>query len=499
MRLSELLNGIVSIKSSLDCDITGLCQHSRQVKPGDLFFAYPGAQVDGRDFIADAIKKGAVAILVEEKSVGASGARPNVGASRAPLQIEIANLASYLGPIASRFYGEPSKHLKVIGVTGTNGKTSCSQFIAACLQTDKHPAGVIGTIGYGLYGHLQQGPLTTPDALDLQKLFAEFHKQDIKHVAMEVSSHRLAQKRLNGTNFDIAVFTNLTRDHLDYHGDMESYAQAKRSLFALPGLKHAVLNADDLYGEKWLQELQGKLPVYAYSLEQPKAHLSQIPHVYVGQTHFDTVGMTASVYTPWGDGVLHNPNLVGPFNLSNLLAVLTVLGITGMSLQQALDHIAQLKGVNGRMETFGGGKKPLVVVDYSHTPDALEQALKALRIHCQGKLWCVFGCGGDRDRGKRPLMGKIATAFADQVIITDDNPRREDPKQIVSDIMQGLLEPVNTVIEHDRRRAIAHAISCAQPGDAVLIAGKGHETYQIIGDEKFPFSDSMEVKLLLAE
>jgi len=495
MRLSELLNGIISIESSLDCEITGLCQDSRQVKPGDLFFAYPGTQVDGRNFIEDALKKGAVAVLIEEKSLPPLRGKDRMGGNKL---VFISNLAYYLGPIASRFYGEPSKHLKVVGVTGTNGKTSCSQFIAACLQTDKYPTGVIGTIGYGLYGHLQQGPLTTPDALDLQKLFVEFRQQEAKYVAMEVSSHRLAQKRLNGTTFDVAVFTNLTRDHLDYHGDMQSYAQAKRSLFDLP-VQNAVLNADDLHGAKWLHELHGKLPIYAYSLEQPKPQLSHIPYIYVGQTRFDTVGMTASVYTPWGDGVLHNPNLVGPFNLSNLLAVLSVLGITGMSLQQALDRIAQLKGVHGRMETFGGGERPLVVVDYSHTPDALEQALKALRIHCQGKLWCVFGCGGDRDRGKRPLMGKVATEFADQVIITDDNPRREDPKQIVSDIMQGLLDPINAVIEHDRRRAIAHAISCAQAGDAVLIAGKGHETYQIIGDEKFPFSDSMEVKLLLAE
>lgn len=490
MRLTKLLNNIVKVDPKNDCEITGLSQDSRQVKPGDLFFAYPGLKTDGRDFINDAITRGAAAVLME-----------------APIQdlkitvplYAITNLASHIGEIAARFYDYPSRHLEVVGITGTNGKTSCTQLLAHALQLAGKSCGLIGTLGYGLVGRLQTGALTTPDAVELEQLLANFREQDAKYVSMEISSHRLAQGRINGLDLKIAVFTNLTRDHLDYHGDMQSYAFAKRSLFDLPGLGHGVLNADDAYGQTWLQELNGKLPLYAYSLDQPKAELNHIPHIYVLNAHFDAIGFTASVCTPWGDGVLHNPYLIGRFNLGNLLAVLTVLGILGMPLEEALKHITNLRGVPGRMETFGGSGKPVLVVDYSHTPDALEHVLKTLRGDCRGKLWCVFGCGGNRDKGKRPLMAKIAETYADHLVITDDNPRHENPKQIVTEIVQGLESANKAVVEHDRRRAIAHAVSCAQPNDVILIAGKGHETYQIIGDEKFAFSDAVEAQLLLEE
>lgn len=486
MQLSHLLQGIVTIDPTQDREITGLTQDSRQVKPGDLFFAVPGTKMDGRQFIHAAIKQGAAAVLAE---VGSGEKRV----------YEIPQLAQQIGPIASRFYGNPSQHLKVIGITGTNGKTSCSHFIAQALQLTGRPCGIIGTLGYGFPGHLQPTHLTTADAITLQRILAEFHSQGAKFVAMEVSSHSLPQGRVNGIHFDTAVFTNLTRDHLDYHGDMNHYAQAKRQLFTWPGLQHAILNADDPYGLQWSQELADALSTYVYSLNPLKNTSHQTQRIGIHHAEFATVGVTASIHTPWGDGVLHNPYLIGRFNLSNLLAVLAVLGIMGIPLKDNLAQLAQLRGVPGRMDVAGGTNKPLIVVDYAHTPDALEQVLLVLREHCQGKLWCVLGCGGNRDRGKRPLMGKVAQQYADYLVITDDNPRHEDPRQIVTEILQGLTDRRSVVVEHDRRRAIAHAINCAQAGDSVLIAGKGHETYQMIGDEKLPFNDMVEAQLLLAE
>jgi len=494
MRLSELLKNILAFDPQCDIEITGIAQDSRHVKPGDLFLAYPGLQTDGRKFVTDAVVAGAAAILIEEQDNEQEFVA--IAKQKCPL-LAITKLAEHIGIIAARFYQHPSHSLQVIGVTGTSGKTTCTQLLANALQLAGQTCGVIGTLGYGLVGHLQTGALTTPDAVELQRLLAEFKMQGAQFASMEISSHRLAQRRINGLEVKIAVFTNLSRDHLDYHGDMQNYAQTKRSLFNHPGLAYGVLNADDAYGQQWLKELSGKLPVYAYSLDQPKEELKHIPHIYLRNVHFDTRGFTASVCTPWGDGVLHNSYLIGRFNLANVLAVLTVLGILGIPLQAGFEYIAQLRGVIGRMETFGGNGKPLVVVDYAHKPDALEQVLQALKQDCRGKLWCVFGCGGNRDRGKRPLMAKVAEQYADYLVITDDNPRSEDPRLIVTEIMQGLVSTHKVVVEHDRRRAIAHAVSCAQPEDTILIAGKGHETYQIIGNEKIAFSDALEAQLLL--
>jgi UDP-N-acetylmuramoyl-L-alanyl-D-glutamate--2,6-diaminopimelate ligase len=499
MHLSVLLKDIVEVASSDDCEILGLSLDSRKVKAGDLFFAYPGAQVDGRDFIEDAVKKGAVAILAETLT------RPSGTLSQRergqPKIHFVSNLATQVGIIAARFYNNPSQHMQVVGITGTNGKTSCCHFIAQALHKQNTVCGVIGTIGNGLYQNdhqqLQAASLTTPDAIALQALLAEWHQQKVKHVVMEAASHGLAQGRVNGVQFAIAVFTNLTRDHLDYHGDMENYAQAKRLLFAQPGLQYAVLNLDDKYGKQWSEEFKNDLTVFNYSLSpinQPSNNT-----IYVRQAQFNAIGITASIHTPWGVGVLHNPFLIGRFNLSNLLAALTVLGILGMPLETILASLAEVRPVAGRMQTVGGGTKPLAVIDYSHTPDSLEKALQTLREHCKGKLWCVFGCGGNRDRGKRPLMGKIAEQYADCVVITDDNPRHEDAREIVAEILQGLMDPACAVIEHDRRRAIIHALSCAHPDDIVLIAGKGHETYQIIGDQKNTFSDVLEAQLVFNE
>lgn len=490
MYLSKLLAGI---HCSEACDrlIKGLCQDSRHLKPGDLFFAYPGEQNDGRDFLNEAIEKGAAAILVEAK-----GGHREYLSSTIPI-IPLVDLTRYLGIIAARFYGHPSQDMHVVGITGTNGKTSCTHFLADCLQQLQRPCGVIGTLGNGLYQQLKPGRLTTPDALELQQLLAGFREQKVNTVLMEVSSHRLAQQRLNGMQFSIAAFTNLTRDHLDYHGSMMAYAQAKYSLFTLPGVQYAVLNADDPYGQQWLRELAGQLPLIAYSMSEPPLSLTHIPHVSVKHCTFDKHGLQADVETPWGELCVKNPFLLGKFNLSNLLLVLTSLKLLGFSLAEITRVLANVQGVAGRMQTFRTPQQALLVIDYAHTPDALQQVLSALRGHCSGRLYCVFGCGGDRDKGKRALMGEIAERYADQVILTNDNPRFEDPGQIIHEIQHGLSGIKPVLVEQDRRRAITYAVKQATADDMIVVAGKGHETYQLIAGEKHPFSDVLEVRRLL--
>lgn len=495
MQLAYLLKETVAVDRREDRLITGLCEDSRSVQPGDLFFARGGTESDRHKFIEEAINKGAVAILAEQDAHSQNSTL--VVEKKIPLFF-LENLAQQIGPLAARFYGYPSRDLEVIGLTGTNGKTSCAHFIGQALQMGNEACGIIGTLGNGLYGQVHPGVLTTPDAITVQKLLAEFKTEGAKYVAMEATSHSLVQGRVNGVDFGIAVYTNLSRDHLDYHGDMMNYAKAKRSLFDKPGLRYGVVNADDGYGSQWLTELKEKLSLFAYSVKEHHQPMS-CPLISAQHATFAENGITATIHTPWGEGVLHNPRLLGQFTLSNLLVVVAVLGILGLPLEEILARVAQLRGVPGRMETYGGGMQPLVVVDFAHTPDALEQVLGALKKHKtnNGRLWCVFGCGGDRDNGKRPLMGKIAEQYADQLIITDDNSRHEDPKKIVAEILQGLSQPNKAVIEHDRRRAIEHALSCAQANDIVLIAGKGHETYQIIGDKREPFSDALEVQKIL--
>jgi UDP-N-acetylmuramoyl-L-alanyl-D-glutamate--2,6-diaminopimelate ligase len=494
MHLNKLLEGICQPHAGYDPFITGLCQDSRQLKPGNLFFAYPGAQADGRDYLNEVIEKGASAVLLERHNNGENGVFP--AASSIPF-IPMVNVTRYLGIIAARFYGYPSHHLPLVGITGTNGKTSCTHFLAQCLQQLHQSCGVIGTLGNGIYPHLKAGLLTTPDAIELQQLLAEMRCQKAKAVLMEVSSHRLAQHRLEGMEYAIAAFTNLSRDHLDYHGSMTAYAQAKRSFFNLPGVQHAVINADDRYGQAWLSELAGQLPVTAYSLKKPQAALASIPHLTVKRYVFNRHGLQADITTPWGDLSIENPFLIGSFNLSNLLLVITVLKLLAFSLKDIARVVSQVKGVPGRMQALHGVDKPLVVIDYAHTPDALQQALQALRVHCQGRLYCVFGCGGDRDRGKRALMASVAEKYADQVIVTNDNPRFEDPEQIIQDIQSGFGDTQSVYIEHDRRLAIKRAIQKANAQDVILIAGKGHEAYQLVAGIKHPFNDLEEASGLL--
>ncbi len=487
-KLSVLLDGIAPWPSDFPLEITGLCSDSRQTKAADLFIAAAGPMEFRPRFIQQALSKGAAAVLQEADNATSALTLQKFGQQTIPI-LAIPDLKAQVGPIAARFYQDPSCDLTTIGITGTNGKTSCSQFIAAALSQLNSRCGVIGTLGYGFPEAIQPGFLTTPDAISLQRILAELKAQKAQCVAMEVSSHSLAQHRVAGVKFDIAVFTNLTRDHLDYHGSMEAYGQVKRQLFLRP-LQAAIINADDAFGRQLLEEFSTKLPCYAYTTQNAKATATAT--ISASEIQLNARGFSAQVSSPWGQGLIQSP-LLGRFNLSNLLASVATLGILGMPWTDILRQVSALSTINGRMQALGGINQPLVVVDYSHTPDALEQALIALREHCSGTLWCVFGCGGNRDAGKRPLMGQIAQRYSDRMIITTDNPRFEDPQRITDDILSGLQAVEDIQVEHDRQRAIAYAIHHAQAGDVVLVAGKGHENYQQIGAEKLPFNDVEQV------
>ncbi len=481
--LSNLLQNIRHMPS-VDLSIKGLALDSRCVQSGDLFFACQGSHSDGRAFIGQAIEKGAVGVLAETHPD-----LPEYYLEKGIPVIAIPQLHQKVSEIAARFYHHPGDSLDIIGITGTNGKTSTSYFIAAILQHLAKVCGIMGTLGNGIYGNIKPGVLTTPDAITIQKNLAEFLALGAKHVAMEVSSHSLDQGRVQHVPFKVGIFTNLTRDHLDYHGTMEAYGAAKAKLFDNPFLQFAVINIDDQFGQKLIQKIAGRKQVFAYSTTT-KAH--DFPLTYVKKVYWDAEGIRAYISTPWGEGEICS-RLIGQFNLSNLLAVVTTLCLLKIPFQSVVEAISLLQPVAGRMQSFGGGDNPLVVVDYSHTPDSLEKALLALRSHCEGKLYCVFGCGGDRDRGKRPIMAGIAEKLADVVMVTDDNPRTEDPAMIVADILKGFSAPNKIIVQHDRSKAIRDVIHYAQQGDCVLIAGKGAETYQQIGEQKIPYSDIDQV------
>lgn len=487
--LATLLHGIADVADA-SCRVTGVSLDSRKVQPGDLFIALGGSREHGAAYITQALERGARAVLVD-------GPVPaiDMAAGRVPV-ISGSGLRAWAGVIGARFYGEPSRAMTVFGITGTNGKTSVSQFIAQALSVDA-PCGVIGTLGSGLHGALHTTGHTTPDAVALQAQLAEQLAAGARAAVMEVSSHGLDQQRVAGVAFDVAVFTNLSHEHLDYHGNMDSYALAKRRLFQSPGLGHAVLNLDDAIGARWYDELHTQMDCIGYGFGS-SAHQVQGKVLRGGELQLTPVGLSFSVSSPWGEARLATA-LLGQFNASNLLAALGALVAGGMSFETAVQRLKQVRTVPGRMERFGTAEQPTVVVDYAHTPDALEQVLQALRGHCAGTLWCVFGCGGDRDRAKRPLMGQLAEALADRVVLTDDNPRSENPWDIIEDIQRGMKEPDTAYVMRDRAAAIAHAIGMAEAGDIVLVAGKGHETEQLIAGQVFPFSDRDEVVRYLQE
>ena len=497
--LPALLSGIVDLDACIrdelaGISVTGLTADSREVQAGDLYLACVGNTPRGAGFIDEALARGAAAIFwqsdgeAEPLSVlwrgGAVGERVPV--------VAIPQLRSRVGSIADRFFGEPSARLFVIGITGTNGKTSCSQFIAQALGEKR--CGVIGTLGHGMPGRLTSTGHTTPDAVSCHRWLASMCDAGADSAAIEVSSHALEQGRVDGVRFDCAVFTNLSREHLDYHGNMERYRLAKTKLFTVPGLRYAVINSDDEVGRALLAVIPDSVEIVTCGLEAQRLR----PTVYGHELELRSGGLAMTVDTPWGSGRVQ-ARLIGRFNASNVLATLAVLLIRGLPWEEAVARIAQLRTVPGRMESFGGGARPLVVVDYAHTPDALAKALQAVREHCSGELWCVFGCGGDRDRGKRPLMGEIAERLADHVVVTSDNPRSEDPQAIIEDILAGMRLAEEVVVEPERAQAIALAIGRAQVGDVVLIAGKGHENYQLIGADKIPFSDIEQVRERIAE
>lgn len=494
--LKELLTPFTNVPPEFDCPISGLSSDSRSIQSGDLFIALNGYQQDGRQFIKQAIQKGAVAILCEKSAeFPATAILENSLQQKIPLII-IDSLEEKIGKIAAKFYDYPSKKLNVIGVTGTNGKTSCTQWIAYALSRLNHPCAVIGTLGYGFPDNLTKGAYTTPFPIEIQKMSAAFYQQGASCLAMEVASHALAQHRVAGVQFKIGIFTNLSHDHLDYHGNLQAYALAKKKLFDSP-LEYRVFNLDDAYGKAWFTEYQAQKGCYGYSIT-PNAYnlISKDALIYASKIAFSEKGIHATIHTPWGSGILES-QLLGSFNLSNLLAVLTSLCLLGIPLKEALNIVPSLNTPPGRMQMLGGNGRPKIVIDYAHTPHALEQALKSLRLHCHGKLWCVFGCGGNRDKAKRPIMGKIAEKYADYAIVTSDNPRHENANEIIEQIVSGLAVNSTAIIDPDRHIAIAHAISCAKPEDMVLIAGKGHELYQQVGDENLPFSDLAEAQLAL--
>jgi UDP-N-acetylmuramoyl-L-alanyl-D-glutamate--2,6-diaminopimelate ligase len=451
---------------------------SRQVNRGDAFAAMPGTRADGRKFIADALAHGAGAVLWEPQGFAWNP-------EWTPPQLPVENLKGKLGAIADFIFGSPSQALWVVGVTGTNGKTSCTHWIAQCLDRCGRRAAILGTLGTGFVGALEPATRTTPDAALLHEMLARYKSAGARSIAMEVSSHGLDQGRVNGVAFDVALFTNLTRDHLDYHGTMAAYGAAKAKLIAWPGLHARVVNADDAFGQSLADDARAHgRKVLTYGLANAD----------VVATRMATTprGIALSVATPWGRGDLPT-GLVGAFNASNLLGCLAVLLASDVALPEALAALATVEAPPGRMQRLGGGIQPLVVVDYAHSPDALEKVLTALKSAVMegGALVCVFGCGGDRDAGKRPEMGRVASALADRVIVTSDNPRSEDPAAIASAIVHGIRETGNRhwVVDLDRKTAIDAGVDGARPGDVVLIAGKGHEDYQEVNGARTYFSD----------
>ena len=489
--------------SAILCLLSSVKTDSRAILPGDTFVAYPGGQTDGRQYIAQAIANGANAVIWDAHAFHWNDAwhLPNLA---------VTDLRHHAGEIADFAYGNPSGKLWMVGITGTNGKTSCSHWIAQSFGSLGKKAALAGTLGNGFPGALQPTLNTTPDAVRLHGLLADYLAQDAQAVAMEVSSHALEQGRVNGVEFDVALLTNLSRDHLDYHGDMQHYATAKRRLFDWRHLKFAVLNLADAFGAELavvlhlqeerrsdsggsnvpLLQQDAGLEVVGYGLSDSALKLAErlgLRMVYGSALQMDANGIRLQVHSSWGAAALQSA-LIGRFNAENLLGSLAVLLVSEVALSDAVRELGQVNAVPGRMQTFGGHGLPVVVVDYAHTPDALEKVLQAVREVTGGKLVCVFGCGGDRDRGNRPMMGNVASKCADACIVTSDNPRSEDPHEIISAIVSGMQDWNYRIIE-DRTEAITQAIYDAAAADTVMLAGKGHEPYQEIKGVKYPFSD----------
>jgi UDP-N-acetylmuramoyl-L-alanyl-D-glutamate--2,6-diaminopimelate ligase len=473
--LAELLDGVADAGSAGVLPVSGLSLDSRALADGEAFIALRGTRGHGIEHAAGAVARGAAAVLFEPPAVPADLPVP---------VIAVPDLRAKLGAIADRWFDAPSAQMTVVGVTGTNGKTSTVQLLAQALTVLGASAGTIGTLGAGLHGRATAGERTTPDVISVHRLLAALRAQGASHVAMEVSSHALDQGRVDAVAFDIAVFTNLTRDHLDYHGTMMRYFEAKAQLFDKRPLLAAVINIDDPAGAQLVTRAAGAGQVLTCSANGNSGAALRASGLTSSAT-----GIGFELATPWGELRVQSP-LLGRFNVDNLLAVAACLGALGQPLARIAEALAALTPVAGRMNRLGGdGHLPLVVVDYAHTPDALEQTLGSLRAHTAERLLCVFGCGGERDAGKRPQMGAIAERLADALIVTDDNPRGEDGDAIVAGILSGLAQPERAQVLRDRASAIARAVELAGPRDTVLVAGKGHEDYQEVAGHKRPFDD----------
>lgn len=463
--------------------ITGMGLDSRQIEAGEAFIAVTGGTTHGMAHVQQAVSRGASVVLHD-------GLAP-VPALDIP-DVAVEDLGSRLSTLGARFYHHPSDQLCVAGITGTNGKTSTAHYIAQSWQRTTADAGLIGTIGYGPLKALKTASMTTPDPISLQGMLADCIDQGVEKVAMEVSSHALDQGRCDDVAFDIAVFTNLSRDHLDYHGSMEAYEAAKRRLFLDCHPRFAVINHDDPVGKALSRLINNGTQVLTYGTNGS----TELRGAILGM---DSSGMTLSIASPWGGGEIQT-GLMGGFNLSNLLAAAGTLALSGMPWNQVMHQMEIMHPVPGRMHCLGGEPgQPLVVVDYAHTPDALKQALQSLRSHLHGRLVCVFGCGGDRDSGKRPMMAQVAEQLADRVVMTNDNPRGESPAAIFRDMMAGIENPQDVMVVEDRGEAIRKAVEDSGPGDIVLVAGKGHEAWQEAGGEKIPFSDEAAVRDVLED
>ena len=484
--LAELLQGFADAPA---LPISGIASDSRQLRRGFLFLACQGISSHGADYLDQAIEAGVVAVAYDAATAKLPAV--NVGVP----MIAVENLSRHLGTIANRYFDSPSAAMQVIGITGTNGKSTVAWIIAQCKQRLGEACGYIGTLGSGIGEINIDGSMTTPATIELHRQLAEFRNDDAVCAALEVSSHALVQNRVDGIAFDTVMFTNLSRDHLDYHGDMQNYGDAKARLFVEYSAKQRIINLDSEFGSQLAERCGQDIIIVSTKFDRVA---NGRPYVFVRSVVVNENGSQVRLSSSWGDGEIALP-LPGEFNVANAVIVLALLLSQGVPIEKACAVLGEVEAPPGRMQrVLPVAGRATVFVDYAHTPDALEVALRALRTHCRGKLWCVFGCGGDRDAGKRPLMGRVAERHADHVVITSDNPRNEAPREIIAAIAGGLEHSENATLLEDRAAAIAWAIKEARSNDVVLIAGKGHENYQILGDERRDFSDFVTAKTTLA-
>ena len=473
--LKDLLSGIADAP---DIVIQGIASDTRDVRQGCVFFACPGIQSHGLDYARQAVDAGAIAIVYDSEGA------PAVSQLDVPM-IRVDDLRRYLGEFANRYYEHPSRAVSVIGITGTNGKTTVAWLLSQALQLLDTSCAYAGTLGYGISEVEAEEGLTTPDVIEMHRRLASFRDGGATHAAIEVSSHALTQHRIDGVTIDTAMFTNLSRDHLDYHGDMRAYAEAKAALFTVHTPRRSIISRESRFGAELAARIGSDAIVVS---ADPDWMPGEQSHVRLNSAKAVAGGSEIVVDTSWGQASISLP-LPGRFNIENALLVLAFLLSDGVPMPGACGALENIAAPPGRLELVDGSSGPAVYIDYAHTPHALDAVLQALRPHCTGSLWCVFGCGGDRDQGKRPMMATVAEQHADRIVVTTDNPRSESPAAIIDEIVAGVSDRADATVIEDRAAAIAWAIEQAQDTDTILVAGKGHESYQLIGTERHDFSD----------